>query len=109
LHAQGAKARAASLKIMGSAPVAAPKQPAVTALSNSNQTRLEAIFREIFDDDSLQLGPEMNRENFEAWDSLGHIRLVSALEETFGVTFTLDEIEGMTSVSQILAVLAAKG
>lgn len=94
---------------MGSAPVAAPKQPAVTALSNSNQTRLEAIFREIFDDDSLQLGPEMNRENFEAWDSLGHIRLVSALEETFGVTFTLDEIEGMTSVSQILAVLAAKG
>jgi len=80
----------------------------VTALSNSIQTRLEAIFRDIFDDESLQLGEEMNRENFEAWDSLGHIRLVSAMEESFGVAFTLDEIEAMTSVPQIVAVLSAK-
>lgn len=73
------------------------------------RTRLEAVFREVFDNDGLQLDDGLDRESIEAWDSLGHIRLVSTIEETFGVSFTLDEIEGLTSVPQILASIAAKG
>jgi len=80
----------------------------VIPLNNDIRTRLQAVFREIFDDEGLQLNDTLDRENFEAWDSLGHIRLVSAMEEAFGVSFTLDEIEAMTSVPQIAAVLANK-
>lgn len=72
------------------------------------RTRLQAVFREIFDDEELQLSESHDRESIEAWDSLGHIRLVSAMEEAFGVSFTLDEIEAMNSVPQIAAVLATK-
>lgn len=77
-------------------------------MNNDIRTRLEAVFREVFDNDALQLTDAIDRESFEAWDSLGHIRLVSTIEESFGVAFTLDEIETMTSVPQILTLLAAK-
>jgi len=77
-------------------------------VNNDIRARLEAVFREVFDNDALQLTDAIDRESFEAWDSLGHIRLVSAVEEDFGIAFTLDEIETMTSVPQILALVAVK-
>ena len=70
--------------------------------------RLEAVFREVFDDDALQLTDTVDRESLEPWDSLGHIRLVSAIEEAFGITFTLEDIETMTSAPQILERIAAR-
>lgn len=73
-----------------------------------NQT-LGQVFREVFDDGGL---PDdiatLNRDAMESWDSLGHIRLVTALEEAFAVTFTLEEIESMTSVPAIAGILSAK-
>ena len=77
-------------------------------MSNDPRPQLQAVFREVFDDDTLQATDELSRETLESWDSLGHIRLISALEEALGLSFTLEEIEAMTSVPQILAVLAAK-
>jgi acyl carrier protein len=66
---------------------------------------LERIFREVFDDDTLVLSDATSREDLPSWDSLGHIRLIGAMEETFDVTFTIDDIEKMTSVDRILDVL----
>jgi acyl carrier protein len=77
-------------------------------VNNDIRPRLEAVFREVFDDDTLQLTDAVDRESLEAWDSLGHIRLVSSVEETFGITFTLDEIETMISVPQILELVASR-
>lgn len=80
----------------------------MASLNNDIRTRLEAVFRETFDDEGLHLTDALDRESLEAWDSLGHIRLVSAIEETFEVSFTLDEIEAMTSAPQIVSLLGAK-
>ena len=80
----------------------------VDHLSNDPRPQLQAVFQEVFDDDMLQATDELNRETLESWDSLGHIRLISAREEALGLSVTLEEIEAMTSVPQILAVLAAK-
>jgi len=80
----------------------------VTISKDQAQEKLERVFQDVFDDDSLRIGEDMTRENFPTWDSLGHIRLVSALEETFGVSFSIEEIEGMTSVGRILERILAK-
>lgn len=72
------------------------------------RSKVEAVFREVFDDDKLQLSDELSAETFPAWDSLAHIRLVSALEDELSLTFTLDDIEGMTSAAKVLAVVEAK-
>lgn len=73
------------------------------------QRRLDEVLRDVFDqglpDGDLS---QLVRENVEAWDSLGHIRLVTALEETFGTTFTIEEIEGMVSVPRILDVVTSR-
>lgn len=69
-------------------------------------TALQAVFQEVFDDDGLAIADGMAREDLPAWDSLGHIRLVAATEEAFGVSFTIEEIESMTDVGRILDRIA---
>jgi acyl carrier protein len=85
-----------------------PQAAIVTTNKEDALSRLERVFQEVFDDDALRIREDMTRETFPAWDSLGHIRLVSALEETFGVSFSIEEIEGMTSVGRILEGILAK-
>lgn len=70
--------------------------------------KIEGVFREVFDDESLVVSDTLSTETLSAWDSLGHIRLMSALEDDLAITFTLEEIESMTSVAKILAVLASR-
>lgn len=43
------------------------------------------------------------------WDSLNHMRLVAAIEETYGVQMSTDEITSLTSVADIAALLHEKG
>lgn len=69
---------------------------------------LQSIFRDVFDDESIAADPALKREDLPQWDSLGHIRLVSAIEEEFGVSFTIEQIEAMTSVARILEALDAQ-
>lgn len=85
-----------------------PSNAPADTMTQDNRSRLQNIFREVFDDDRLTLADDTSRESLEAWDSLGHIRLISAMEEGLGVSFTLDEIENMASVAQILACLSSK-
>lgn len=66
---------------------------------------LERLFREVFDDEGIVLSDTMTREQLPAWDSLGHIRLIGAIEEGFDLTLTIDEIEEMTTVGRIMEVI----
>ena len=73
------------------------------------RTKIEHIFREVFDDDQLQVSDGLSTETLPTWDSLAHIRLISALEDELSLTFTLEDIEAMTSVAKILTVVESKG
>ena len=42
------------------------------------------------------------------WDSLAHMNMIAALEETFGVQFQDQEIIQMTSFEAVLSSLTAK-
>jgi acyl carrier protein len=77
---------------------------------NSDQIRnkLGDIAREAFDDEGLEVTDTLSREDVESWDSLGHIRLIAAVEEAFQMSFTIDEIEGVTSIGQIVKVIAER-
>jgi acyl carrier protein len=77
---------------------------------NSDQIRnkLGDIAREAFDDEGLDVTDTLTREDVESWDSLGHIRLIAAVEEAFQMNFTIDEIEGVTSIGQIVKVIAGR-
>ena len=70
--------------------------------------RLQAVFREFFNDDSLELSDGMTFSDIRGWDSLAHVTLITALEAEFGLKFGVRELMKMKSVGTIRQVLVAK-
>lgn len=63
--------------------------------------KLNEIFKDIFDDDTLVITEETYSGNIEDWDSLSHLELVSSIESEFKIKFKLDEIKNMLNVGQM--------
>ena len=78
-------------------------------MSNNTRAKVQDVFRDVFANDGLELTDDLDPDQLAAWDSLGHIRLIAALEDALSVSFTLEEIEAMTSVERILAIVSSKG
>lgn len=74
-----------------------------------SKQRVQSIFREIFEDDALEIFPEMTARDVERWDSFNHINLIIALEEAFDLRFASDEISKMANVGDLFKVLQAHG
>ena len=47
--------------------------------------RLDRVFQDVFDDDTIHVTPTTTADDIEDWDSLEHITLISAVRELFGV------------------------
>ena len=71
--------------------------------------RLNEVFRDFFDDDEIELTPETTAEDIEDWDSLNHITLMSAVEEEFGVRFTMGQVSGMKNVGEMVDIIMELG
>ncbi len=69
---------------------------------------LEEIFQDTFSDDGYQFSLETSSDDIEEWDSLSHIRLLTAIEAEFDFQFDISEIELLSSVSVILDLIAAR-
>jgi acyl carrier protein len=73
----------------------------VTEVKNLIATTFEIPPDRVTDDSSGQ--------TIEQWDSVGHINLVMALEQKFGVSFTMEEIMHLRDVGAICKAIAEKG
>jgi acyl carrier protein len=51
---------------------------------------------------------DLAMKDVDAWDSLIHMELIAAVESTFGLQLTFDEIVAMTTVGEIKRVLTEK-
>jgi acyl carrier protein len=71
--------------------------------------RVEKVFREVFEKPELRIHPGMTAAEVDNWDSFNHINLVVALEDTFAVTLTTEEIASMANVGDLVKVLQKKG
>ncbi len=70
--------------------------------------RLNAIFRDVFDDDSIVVTPETNSDDIEDWDSLEHINLITAVEKEFSVKFNIVQVTGMKNVGEMVDIILEK-
>jgi len=70
--------------------------------------RLQQVFRDIFDDDSLTLGDQMVAGDVDGWDSLAHIHLILAVEKEFGVKFSTLEVMRLKNVGEFVALISGK-
>jgi acyl carrier protein len=72
------------------------------------KARLTTIFREVFDDDELQLVEEMTAADVADWDSLSHITLVVACEKEFGLRLSPAEVGHLKNVGEMMRLLAER-
>jgi acyl carrier protein len=70
--------------------------------------QLTSVFREVFDDDSIVLSDTMTARNIDGWDSLNHINLIVAIENSFKVKFTTKEVSNLANVGEFVALIATK-
>jgi acyl carrier protein len=71
-------------------------------------SELENIFRDILDEDSLNLTRETTANDVDGWDSLTHIQLIVAIEKKYKVKFSSKEILSWNNVGELLDSLQAK-
>ena len=64
---------------------------------------------EIFSVDKAILKPETAPGDFPEWDSLGHLSLLTSLEEKFSISFDMDETMSIQSINDLKNTLQAKG
>lgn len=56
--------------------------------------------------DEQDVEPSLTRETTDAWDSLNHLRLITAVEESFGIKLTMEQIESIDSVARLSELVA---
>lgn len=47
-------------------------------------------------------------DNVESWDSMNHLNICLAMEQEFDITLTVDEMETMVSLYDIIQVVESK-
>lgn len=70
--------------------------------------KLNEIFRDIFDDDSLVITETTTANDVEDWDSIEHINLIAAVEDAFGMRFQMREVSGMKNVGEMVQIIESR-
>jgi acyl carrier protein len=70
--------------------------------------RLQGIFRDVFDDNTIVLFDAMTADDIADWDSLTHISLVVASEKEFKTRFVLKEVKALKNVGEFIAMIRQK-
>jgi acyl carrier protein len=71
-------------------------------------SRIQDVFRTVFEQPDLVLRDEMQAKDVEGWDSLNHVTLIMAIEDEFNIKFTTREVMGFQNVGEMLACLRRK-
>jgi len=69
---------------------------------------INEIARDIFEDDTVVLGPGTVAADVENWDSFNHINLIVAVERAFGLRFKTAEFESLQNVGEFVALIVVK-
>ena len=70
--------------------------------------RLDRVFRDVFDDDTIHVTPKTTADDIEDWDSLEHITLISAVEREFRMKFKMGEISSMKNVGEMVDIIKSR-
>lgn len=68
--------------------------------------RLNKVFRDVFDDDTITVNSKTTADDIDDWDSLEHITLINAVEREFKMKFRMGEISSMKNVGEMAQIIA---
>ncbi|MCE3007297.1 MAG: acyl carrier protein [Bacteroidetes bacterium] len=73
------------------------------------QEKLNTLFRQVFQDNQIEVRADMTAADVASWDSLNHMTMIQAVEKAFGVKFKLKEITKMQNVGDMARLIEEKG
>ena len=72
--------------------------------------KLKSIFLDVFQAElsDSTFNWEKQQNDYENWDSFGHLRIISEIEEKFGIKLDIDDVIYITSASGFLKIIKDK-
>lgn len=70
--------------------------------------KLQEIFRDIFDDETLKISDSTNSSDIDEWDSLNHIALIVAIEKDIKIKFSFEELATLKDVGAMADIILRK-
>lgn len=71
--------------------------------------RLQELFQSVLNNDELELRDDMTAAQVPGWDSVAHINLMFAIEQTFGVQFPGNELAEFKNIGELKEYLRVRG
>ena len=69
---------------------------------------LTEVFREIFNNNDLELSDNLTAKDVDEWDSLTHMLLITNVENKFNIKFKLKELNKMKNVGDMIKIIHTK-
>ena len=70
--------------------------------------KLTEIFRDVFDDDTIELTPDTTAADIHDWDSANHVNLIVAIEVSLKIKFKTIELESLHNVGNLVSLVEQK-
>ncbi|MCI9314226.1 MAG: acyl carrier protein [Lachnospiraceae bacterium] len=70
--------------------------------------KLNEVFQDVFDDESITVTETTTADDIEEWDSLEHINLLAAVEQEFGMKFNMGQVVSMKNVGEMADIILSQ-
>jgi acyl carrier protein len=67
--------------------------------------KLLPVFKDVFDDSSIKLNDQTTSKDIMGWDSLAHIQLISAVQDEFETTFSVEDAANLKNVGELVDIV----
>lgn len=71
----------------------------------SVRSTVDSIVADILDLEEERINGSLSPEDTEYWDSMNHLRLVTAIEEEYTIRLTMDEVKSIICVNDIYEIV----
>lgn len=71
-------------------------------------TKLNEVFRDVLDDETICVNENTTSADIEDWDSLEHINLLAAVEQEFGMKFNMGQVVSMKNVGEMADIIMSQ-
>lgn len=70
--------------------------------------KMTEIFRHVFENENMVLSDDMTPDTVDNWASLTHMQMATAMQEEFGVKFSIKDQLKLMRVGDIISLLEEK-
>jgi len=72
------------------------------------KAQMTDIFRDVLDNDEIELTRDTTADDIEEWDSLAHIGLIVAIEKHFKLKFSMMDVKPLKNVGEFIDLIQRK-